>query len=149
MDSTLDNGAEEVCPYSDCYINCFFSSHRWHISEEERVSFSPSRQSDSEEEVGGKNLYKKMEGKTKHHKICPVSLLMEVSLWMFARTETKIFSLPLLESKNAWGFRSALSTINWCMELSHFFVCCIFGNLLYRDGYFVWDSSVKFQWFRV
>merc|ERR1712037_545680 len=25
--------------------------HRWHISEEERVSFSPSRQSDSEEEV--------------------------------------------------------------------------------------------------
>merc|ERR1712037_891282 len=25
--------------------------HRWHISEEERVSFSPSRQGDSEEEV--------------------------------------------------------------------------------------------------
>ena len=27
--------------------------HRWHISEEERVSFSPSRHGDSEEEVGG------------------------------------------------------------------------------------------------
>ena len=27
--------------------------HRWHISEEERVSFSPSRQGGSEEEVGG------------------------------------------------------------------------------------------------
>ena len=26
-------------------------SHRWHISEEERVSFSPSRQGGSEEEV--------------------------------------------------------------------------------------------------
>jgi len=32
--------------------------HRWHISEEERVSFSPSRQGGSEEEVGAKNKTK-------------------------------------------------------------------------------------------
>ena len=30
------------------------TSHRWHISEEERVSFSPSRQGGSEEEVAEK-----------------------------------------------------------------------------------------------
>jgi len=32
--------------------------HRWHISEEERVSFSPSRQGGSEEEVAAKNKTK-------------------------------------------------------------------------------------------
>lgn len=41
---------------SDTDINIF--SHQWHISEEERVSFSPSRQGGSEEEVGAKKTNK-------------------------------------------------------------------------------------------
>ena len=82
--------------------------HRWHISEEERVSFSPSRQGDSEEEVG-----RRQKSKTKHHKNCkcsPLSLLIEVSLWMFAKT-VAIFSLTFLIELGTlrefhwWSFR--------------------------------------------
>ena len=78
------------------------------------MSFSPSRQSDSEEEVGGKNLKTKM------------------ARWE-EKLETRIFLLPLFESKNAWGCRSSLSCqlliVAWSCHVSSF--VAFFGNILY------------------
>ena len=85
------------------------------------MSFSPSRQSDSEEEVGGKNLKKnKMGGNSKNQDGSK-------------NLKTEIFSQPLFESKNAWGFRSSLSCelliFAWSCHVSSF--VAFFGNVLY------------------
>ena len=63
-------------------------SHRWHISEEERVSFSPSRQGDSVEEVGGKTSKNQdgshlMGAKTRYCKNCQCCPL-SVEEWMMS-----------------------------------------------------------------